>query len=95
MQKSYWVYILTNKSGTLYIGVTNDLDARLYSHKKKLNRGFTSRYKVDKLVYCEETDDINAAIAREKQLKGWTRKKKIALIETLNPRWLDLSADES
>ena len=91
MQKSYWVYILTNKSGTLYIGVTNNLEARIYSHKHKLNNGFTSRYNINKLVYYEETDDIAAAIAREKQLKGWTRKKKIALINTLNPKWLDLA----
>ena len=93
MQKSYWVYILTNKSGTLYIGVTNNLEARIYSHKRKLSDGFTSRYNINKLVYYEETDDIAAAIAREKQLKGWTRKKKITLIKTLNPKWLDLAED--
>ena len=90
---SYWVYILTNKSGTLYIGVTNSLEHRLYQHKTKMNKSFTSRYNINKLVYYEETDDVTAAIAREKQLKKWSRAKKITLIETLNPKWLDLSLE--
>ena len=76
---SYWVYILTNKSGTLYVGVTNSLEHRLYQHKTKMNKSFTSRYNINKLVYYEETDDISAAIAREKQLKKWNRAKKSPL----------------
>ena len=87
----YYVYVLTNRSGTLYIGVTNDLVRRIYEHKNKLAGGFTERYNIDRLVYYEATEDINAAIAREKQLKGWTRKKKIDLIQSSNARWLDIS----
>jgi putative endonuclease len=82
---------MTNKSGTLYTGVTNNLERRIYEHKHHLVNGFTKRYKIEKLVYFEETNDINAAISREKQIKGWLRKKKIALIESMNPRWKDLS----
>ena len=90
-QYQYFVYIMTNKSGTLYTGVTNNLERRVYEHKHYLVKGFTNKYKIDKLVYFEETSDINAAIAREKQIKGWLRKKKIALIESMNPGWNDLS----
>ena len=86
---------MTNFSKTLYIGVTNDLVKRVYQHKNKLVEGFTKKYNITKLVYFEETNDINAAIAREKQLKGWLRKKKIALIESMNPEWKDLSEDPS
>ncbi|MBU4232444.1 MAG: GIY-YIG nuclease family protein [Proteobacteria bacterium] len=82
---------MTNKSGTLYTGVTNNLERRIYEHKHHLVKGFTSKYKIGKLVYFEETNDINAAISREKQIKGWLRKKKIALIESMNPGWKDLS----
>ena len=89
----YYVYIMTNKSGTLYTGVTNNLERRIYEHKMHLVDGFTKKYKIDKLVYFEETDDINAAISREKQIKGWLRKKKIALIESTNPEWDDLSSE--
>lgn len=89
--RSYYVYILASKrNGTLYIGVTNDLLRRVFEHKKKFFKGFTSRYKVDKLVYFEETDDISAAIQREKQLKKWERKWKLELIEKINPDWNDL-----
>ena len=89
----YYVYILTNKSGSvMYVGVTNDLVRRLYEHKNGLVDGFTKKYNVHKLVYYEITTDINAAIAREKQLKGWTRKRKNALVMTKNPHWDDLSA---
>ena len=89
--RSYYVYILsTGKNGTLYIGVTNDLLRRVYEHKKKIFKGFTSKYYVDMLVYFEETDDIGAAIQREKQLKKWNRKWKIELIEKINPDWNDL-----
>jgi len=87
----YYVYIMTNHSGTLYTGVTNDLRRRVWEHKQKLIEGFTKRYNITRLVYYEETPDVTAAIAREKQSKGWLRKKKIALIESLNPGWKDLS----
>jgi putative endonuclease len=82
---------MTNKSGTLYTGVTNNLERRIYEHKHHLVKGFTNKYNIDKLVYFEETSDINAAITREKQIKGWLRKKKIALIQSMNPEWKDLS----
>jgi putative endonuclease len=78
---------------TLYIGVTNDLERRVFQHKTGAVPGFTSKYRVTRSVYCEETNDPTAAIEREKQLKGWLRRKKIALIESTNPRWLDLAAD--
>ncbi|MBI5409042.1 MAG: GIY-YIG nuclease family protein [Nitrospirae bacterium] len=87
----YYVYIMTNKSKTLYIGVTSNLSKRIYEHKQKLVPGFTSKYNINKLVYYEATSDIKAAINREKQLKGWLRSKKIALIESVNPEWRDLS----
>ncbi len=91
--REYYVYIMTNKSGTLYTGVTNDLLRRVYEHKHKLIPGFTSKYNITRLVYYEATTDIRAAIAREKQLKGWLRSKKIALIESVNPTWKDLGAE--
>ena len=90
----YYVYILTNKSNYVtYIGVTNDLERRVYQHKNGLIDGYTKKYNVHKLVYYEHTTDIRAAIEREKQLKGWTRSKKIALVNTSNPSWRDLSED--
>jgi putative endonuclease len=76
----------------LYTGVTNNLERRMYEHKNKLVKGFTEKYNVNKLVYFESTSDIKAAITREKQIKGWTRAKKNALIENLNPEWRDLTA---
>ncbi|MBI4335964.1 MAG: GIY-YIG nuclease family protein, partial [Candidatus Omnitrophica bacterium] len=79
----------------LYIGVTNNLEKRVYEHKNKLIVGFTKKYNITKLVYFEETNDANEAITREKQLKGWLRRKKIDLIESTNPYWKDLSADPS
>ncbi|MDO8636502.1 MAG: GIY-YIG nuclease family protein [Dehalococcoidia bacterium] len=88
----YYVYIMSNVSRTLYIGVTNDLERRVYEHKQKLTEGFTKKYNVTMLVYFEETNDVNAAIDREKELKGWRRKRKIALIESMNPEWKDLSS---
>jgi len=87
----YYVYIMTNRSGTLYTGMTNDLRRRVWEHKQKLIEGFTKRYNITRLVYYEESGDVNAAIAREKQIKGWLRRKKIALVESLNPGWTDLS----
>lgn len=89
--KSY-IYILFNKrNGTLYTGVTSDLKKRVYEHKNKLTEGFTSKYDVDKLGYYEEQNDIKNAIEREKQIKDGSRKKKIALIESMNPFWKDLA----
>ena len=87
----FYVYIMTNNSGTLYTGVTNDLLRRIYEHKNKLSEGFTKKYNITKLVYYEETNDIREAINREKIIKGWLRKKKIDLINTINPEWADLS----
>jgi putative endonuclease len=89
--KTYYVYIMTNHSGTLYTGVTNNLERRVYEHKHKLVSGFTSKYNITKLVYYEEGNDENPALEREKQIKGWLRTKKIALIESVNPEWRDLS----
>jgi len=91
--KQYSVYIMTNKSGTLYIGVTNDLTRRMSEHKQGIGGQFTTRYRITRLVYFEETRDIHAALAREKQLKGWTRAKKLELIASENPQWVDLSTD--
>ena len=89
---SYYVYILTNKSDrVMYIGVTSNLERRLYEHKQELVDGFTKKYHVHKLVYYEQTSDIRSAIQREKELKGWLRAKKNALVETMNPTWRDLS----
>jgi putative endonuclease len=84
---------MTNQSRTLYIGVTGNLERRVFDHKNKLIDGFTKRYNITRLVYFEETNDVNCAIAREKQLKGWLRAKKIALIESMNPEWKDLSLE--
>jgi putative endonuclease len=89
----YYVYILTNRSRTLYTGVTNDLQRRVLEHKSRAIPGFTRKYRVDRLVYFESTDDVNRALAREKQIKGWLRARKLALIEGMNPEWNDLAAD--
>ncbi len=91
MDKSYYVYILANKrSGTLYIGVTSDLIKRVYEHKNNYVDGFSKKYSTHKLVYFEETPDINTAILREKRLKKWNRDWKLKLIESKNPDWKDL-----
>lgn len=93
MPNTYYVYIMTNAHNTtLYVGVTSDLEKRVYEHKNKLIRGFTSKYNIDKLVHYEETDDVESEIAREKQLKGGSRKQKVNLIESKNPDWRDLAA---
>lgn len=89
--KDYYVYIITNKSKTLYTGVSNNLTRRVYEHKHKLVKGFTKKYNIDKLVYFEVFNNVDDAIRREKQIKGWLRKKKITLIESINPQWKDLS----
>jgi putative endonuclease len=91
--KQYYVYIMSNRSRTLYTGMTDDLSWRVYEHKDKAGTGFTKRYRITRLVYYEITDDVQAAIQREKQIKGWLRRKKIALIETTNPEWKDLSEE--
>ena len=94
MSIQYYVYIMTNKYNTvLYTGVTNELKRRVYEHKQGLGGGFTSRYNVRKLVYYEITADVNAAIAREKQIKGGSRSKKIDLVNGMNPEWKDLYPD--
>ena len=90
----YYVYMLTNEyNKVLYIGVTNNLQRRLYEHRHKTSVGFTARYNAYKLVYYETTDDVKSAIAREKQIKGWTRQKKEALINNMNPKWCNLEND--
>ena len=91
--KTYYVYIMTNRRGTLYTGMTNGLLRRVYEHKKEMVEGFTKKYHIDRLIYYEETDDVTAAIEREKQIKGWTRKKKIDLIRVMNPKFEDLSEE--
>ena len=88
----YYVYILTGSNNSvIYTGVTNDLCRRLHEHKADIIKGFTKKYQVHKLVYFEEYSDINKAISREKQIKGWTRVKKNALVESKNQNWNDLS----
>jgi len=87
----YDVYIMANRSGMLYTGVTNSLERRVYEHKQKLTDGFTKKYNLTKLVYYEGTDDVRSATSREKQIKGWLRSKKIALVESVNPEWRDLA----
>jgi putative endonuclease len=86
---------MTNISNTvLYTGVTNNLERRVYEHKNNITEGFSKKYNIHKLVFFETTNDIKSAIAREKQIKGWLRIKKIKLIETANPEWKDLSSDK-
>ena len=89
----YYVYIMTNRSKTLYTGITNNPVRRVWEHKTGAGSRFTAKYKLDRLVYCERFIDVGRAIAREKQIKGWLRIKKIALIVSVNPAWRDLSAD--
>ena len=93
MPKQFYVYIMSSRSHVIYVGMTNDLQRRVYQHKQKLVEGFTQKYNVTMLVYYETTSDVRAAIAREKQIKGWRREKKIELIESANPKWKDLSEE--
>ncbi len=93
LKDAYFTYIIANRSHTLYIGVTGDPHKRVFQHKWKEHDGFTERYNCDRLVWFETYQDIRKAIAREKQLKGWRREKKIALIEKANPTWEDLSRE--
>lgn len=92
-RKPYYVYMLASLSRTLYVGVTNDLARRIYEHRSKALGGFTAKYNVNRLVWYEVTGNVSAAIAREKQLKGFKREKKIALIEEANPGWRDLAEE--
>jgi len=89
----YFTYIVASRSRTLYIGITGDLRRRVFEHKLKLRGGFTARYNCNRLVWFERFVEVTSAIDREKELKGWLRKKKIALIESVNPTWEDLSAE--
>ncbi len=91
MTRQYYVYIMTNRSRTLYVGVTNDLERRVHEHKSESTEGFTKRYKMHRLVYYDATSSIEGAITREKELKKWRRSKKIDLIEATNPGWKDPS----
>jgi len=91
--KQYFVYVMSNKSRRLYVGITSKLFGRVFDHKNKIIPGFTSRYKFDMLVYYEEYSNVMSAIAREKEIKGWRRAKKLNLILSENPDWADLSAE--
>jgi putative endonuclease len=91
--RSYCVYVVGSISGTLYIGMTGNLHKRVFEHKFHRIEGFTDDYDVERLLYWESYDDVHRAIEREKQLKGWRREKKVALIESMNPQWVDLGAD--
>ena len=91
--RQYYVYIMANSRHRLYVGVTNDLVRRVYEHQNKLTAGFASKYDMNMLMYYESTEDVEAAITREKQLKGWLRSRKIELIEAFNPLWKDLSME--
>jgi putative endonuclease len=93
MTRTYYVYITASISRVLYIGVTSDLIKRVHQHKEGVVDGFTKSYRADRLVYFEETSDVHVAITREKQLKGWRREKKVALVEAMNPKWNDLYLD--
>ncbi|MBT5105786.1 MAG: GIY-YIG nuclease family protein [Porticoccaceae bacterium] len=91
MEKQYAVYILTNRSNkVMYVGVTSNLERRLAQHKDKSVSGFTAKYRVDRLVYYELTNDVLSAIAREKEVKKWRREKKNRLVESINPQWIEL-----
>ena len=91
MNKNYWVYIATNKSNTLYTGITNNLARRMHEHKNKLISGFTRKYNINKLVYFQQFNNPSEAIEAEKKIKGWTRRKKIKLIKSINHEFKDLS----
>ena len=91
--RQYYVYILSSYQRTTYVGVTSNLERRLYEHRNHLVPGFTSRYNVNRLVYFETTSDVHAAISREKEIKAWRREKKVRLIESVNPDWKDLSLE--
>jgi putative endonuclease len=91
MDRVYYVYIMTNHTGTLYVGLTNDLHRRIFEHRENEGSQFTSRYRIRRLVHWEDFGDVRLAIEREKEIKAWRREKKVALIEKQNPGWKDLS----
>ena len=91
--RSYYIYIMSSPRGVLYTGVTNNIWNRVMSHKHSKQPGFTQKYNVTRLVYYEETKYIDIALAREKEIKGWRRSKKIKLVESINPRWKNLAED--
>jgi len=94
MAHTYYVYLLTNwNKKVMYVGMTNNIERRMYEHKKKLVKGFTQKYNLNKLVYVEETQEVNAAILREKEIKKWRREKKDSLVNGENPQWKDLSLE--
>ena len=93
MERQYYVYIMSSRSSTLYVGSAHDLMERVLEHKQQCVDGFTKRYLINRLVYYEACETLEASINREKQLKGWTRAKKAALIESINPEWKDLSLE--
>ena len=90
---NYYVYIVSSSTGTLYVGMTNNIRRRVYEHKNKLLAGFSKKYNIDCLLYFETFSDPNSAIAREKQIKNWRREKKVKLIDANNKDWTDLSSD--
>lgn len=91
--KTFYVYIMSSKSGTLYVGLTSDIKKRIYEHKNHLIAGFTDKYNIDRLLYIETMSEPASAINREKQIKAWRREKKVELNDSLNPEWNDLSQD--
>jgi len=91
--KTFYVYIMESETGTLYVGMTNDIKRRVYEHKHHLIPGFTEKYKVERLLYVETVNDSVSAIKREKQIKAWRREKKVSLIDSINPKWNDISQD--
>ena len=93
MPRQYYVYLMASQSRTLYVGMTNDLRRRVYEHKAKLMKGFTRKYNITRLVHFEATSEVRSALAREKEIKAWRREKKVALIESENPGWRDLSEE--
>lgn len=90
---TFYVYIMASKTGTLYVGMTDNIQRRVYEHKHHLIPGFSDKYNVERLLYFETINDPASAINREKQIKAWRREKKVALIDSANPQWNDLSAD--
>ena len=93
LDKKFYVYIMASKTGTLYVGMTNNIKRRVYEHKHHLIPGFTDKYKVERLLHVETVNDPISAIKREKQIKAWRREKKVSLIDSINPQWKDLSQD--
>ncbi|MBU0540746.1 GIY-YIG nuclease family protein [Patescibacteria group bacterium] len=92
-QHEYFVYIMASSTGTLYVGVTSNLEKRVVEHQQGLIEGFTKKYGCNKLIYFEQTSDVRSALEREKQIKNWRREKKQNLLKTLNPQWKDLSLE--